>query len=510
MLGNIRQVLFCLRLADVYQRNGQYHPDLVLHGKKTAHAVAHGSAHAVYIYLVQSPIAGNPKVDTHQQHGIGSNHQKKARSGIAFSIGAVACRYMFKNCKKQQAQYHPTAKAMQVQHSGIHTVGLKCLNIYWTQRYWFAHLKAVGGGILAMHAYWPLFVNLVSKMPPALHRQLGRCRKYLHNIVVLCLMNFWIFFATALMFAACGNKADAVLQQPPYAALTDSIAKSPANAVWYNRRAALLLENGQDALAEKDFNQSYRLAPDEDNAIGAARFLIGRNSDSAIAFLKEAVKKVPQSLVLQISLARGYQQRKAWDDALEICNRIVAAYPNQLDALVLKSEILKAQNKQEEAIATLEQAYYYAPFDADLVHTLAFDYAEAKNPKALLLADSLLRADSLQRHAEPYYFKGVYYTNTGNKKAALAQFDEAIRHDYAFLDAHMEKGVLQYEMKQYPAAQQTFNRALSVSPAYAYAYYWIGKIAEAEGRRQEAKNNYLRAYNLDKTLTEAKNAADKI
>jgi tetratricopeptide (TPR) repeat protein len=266
-------------------------------------------------------------------------------------------------------------------------------------------------------------------------------------------MNFRILFIAALL-PACGNKTDAVLQQAPYAALTDSIAKSPANAALYIRRADLLQANEQNALAEKDYKTSYRLRPGEDNAIGAARFLIARNRDSAIAFLEGAVENVPQSLVLQISLARGYQQRREHEKALAVCNRIIEAFPNQLDALVLRSEILKAQDKKAEAIATLEQAYYYAPFDAELVHTLAFDYAEAKNPKALLLADSLLRADSLQRHAEPYYFKGVYYAGTGNKAAALAQFNEAIRHDYNFLDAHMEKGVLQYDMKQFAAAQK--------------------------------------------------------
>lgn len=315
----------------------------------------------------------------------------------------------------------------------------------------------------------------------------------------------------ALALAACNTSADEkLLGQPPFAALTDSIKDHPKNAGLYYRRATLLLEQEENAMAEKDFRRAYALQPDEDNAIGVARFLIGRNNDSAIAFLEKAVQQVPQSLVLQISLARGYQQQKKWEKALAICNHIIQEYPNQLDALVLRSEILKAQNKQPEALATLEQAYHYAPFDAELVHTLAFDYAEAKNPKALLLADSLLRADSLQRHAEPYYFKGVYYAGTGNKAAALEQFDEAIRHNYNFLDAHMEKGVLQYEGKQYAAAQKTFSLALTISPAYAYAHYWLGKTAEAQHKLKEAKEHYLRAYSLDKSITEAKTALDKL
>lgn len=314
-----------------------------------------------------------------------------------------------------------------------------------------------------------------------------------------------------LPFAACtGTNTDPLLRQQPFAALTDSIAQQPRSAYLYERRATLLLQNEQDILAEKDFRKAYQLQPNEDNAIGAARFLIGRNNDSAILFLEDAVKKVPESLVLHISLARGYQQKKELDKALAICNSIIKEYPNQLDALVLKSDLLKAQNKNEASLATLEQAYQYAPFDPELVHNLAFGYAQSKNARALQLADSLIRADSAQRHAEPYYFKGVYFTNSGNRAAALQQFDEAIRRDYNFLDAHMDKGVLQFEGKQYAAAQNTFERVLTISPAYADAYFWLGKVAQAQQQNAQAKEHYLRAYSLDKNLTEAKEASGKL
>lgn len=324
-------------------------------------------------------------------------------------------------------------------------------------------------------------------------------------------MKPWPFCCFVLFFAACtAPGTDPLLRQQPYAALTDSIDEQPRNAGLYERRATLLLQNQQEALAENDFRKAFDLQPNEDNAIGAARLLIGRNNDSAITFLEDAVKKVPESLVLQISLARGYQQRQQWDKGLAICNRIITAYPNQLDALVLKADLLKAQNKTAEALATLEQAYQYAPFDPELVHNLAFGYAQTKNARALALADSLIGADSAQRHAEPYYFKGVYFSNAGNKAAALQQFAEAIRRDYNFLDAHMEQGVLHFEAKQYATAQQVFERVLTISPAYADAYFWLGKVAQAQGQTLQAKDHYLRAYSLDKSLTGAKKAADDL
>lgn len=324
-------------------------------------------------------------------------------------------------------------------------------------------------------------------------------------------MKYIIAISLSLLLLACASsEEEQLLNQPPYAALTDSIDDAPSKANLYYRRGSLLLQNEQEALAEKDFRKAWNLEPNEDHAIGVARFLIKRDNDSAIAFLENAVREVPESLVLPISLARGYQQKKEYDKALAICSRIINDYPNQLDALLLQAEILKAQNRQADALATLEQAYSYAPFDAELAHSLAFDYAQAKNPKALLLADSLIRADSLQRHAEPFYFKGVYYANTGNQGAALQQFDEAIRRDYNYLDAHMDKGVLLFENKQYAAAQKAFALAITISPAFADAHFWLGKIAQAQNKPAEAKTHYQRAYSLDKSLSEAKAAADAL
>jgi TolA-binding protein len=51
----------------------------------------------------------------------------------------------------------------------------------------------------------------------------------------------------------------------------------------------------------------------------------------------------------------------------------------------------------------------------------------------------------------------------------------------------------------------------SISPksfrTYADAYYWLGKCQEVTGKKEEPGFNYQRAYGLDKSLTEAKEAA---
>ena len=170
----------------------------------------------------------------------------------------------------------------------------------------------------------------------------------------------------------------------------------------------------------------------------------------------------------------------------------------------------QSENKNEEALRTLEKAYSYAPFDPQLAYNLAFEYAEAKNSKALSLTDSLLGFPAAQEQAEPYYIKGVYYHNVGNSAQAMQWYDRAIQQDYNFLDAHMDKGRLLFDQKKYEAAFKTFSLPATITPTYADAYYWMGRSQEALNQKEEAKLNYQRAYSLDKSLTEAKEAAQKL
>jgi len=301
-----------------------------------------------------------------------------------------------------------------------------------------------------------------------------------------------------------------LLSEPPYGQLTDSIKKFPQQADLYYRRGALLYSNNNVKEAESDLRKAWTMEPDETHALSLTTILRQKNTDSALHFLQEAFVKLPNSIAIRIGMARAYQQKNLPDSALRICDEVIAHYPGQLDALLLKADILQDTNREAESLTTLEKAYEYAPGDPELVHSLAFRYAESKNPKVLKLSDSLIRADLEKRHAEPYYFKGVYFANLGKYKEAIEQFDEAIRHDFNFLEAYLNKGIAYYDQKKYSDAIKTFNLAIRVEPSFADAFYWLGKTQEATGNKVEAKSNYLKAYGLDKTMTKAKEAAEKL
>ena len=331
------------------------------------------------------------------------------------------------------------------------------------------------------------------------------------------------YFAKILVTAACSmtiisscndnsndSPYDEILEQKAFAAITDSIKKDPSNDQLRFRRAVLLNTNNFPEPALADFQKAWSLKKEEKYALGISTLLLEKKADSAILFLQEALKEIPRSYLLRLSLARGYTATNKNKEAMAICDEILSQKPDLADVIKLKADLLDKENQTAAATRLWEQAYQLAPFDVELNYILALRYAEAKNPRVLALCDSLIKADTEGRHAEPYYYKGIYYANITDNVKALSSFDEAIKHDFYFLDGYIEKGSLLYEMKKYEEAIAVFNLALTISPSFADAYYWIAKCQEAMGKKEEAKVNYLRAFELDKTMKEAREAVDSL
>jgi tetratricopeptide (TPR) repeat protein len=317
-----------------------------------------------------------------------------------------------------------------------------------------------------------------------------------------------------LVFAGCHTGDNSpfaeILSQPPYQALTDSIKKEPRRDDLYFRRAVLLNKNNFPEPALADFQKAWSLSRQEGYALGISNLLLEKNAADAIGFLKQAVKDVPNSLLLQLGLARAYAAQNKPDEALSVCQAILEKQPDQLSVLLLQADLLEKKGDTTGAVSALEKAYTLAPRNMDISYQLAYQYAETRNAKVIALTDTLISRDSLKLYAHPYYVKGVYYTNINDKARAIRFFNEAIRQDYNYLNAYIEKGKILLQQGKTAEALKTFRLANTISPSFADAWYWIGKCEELAGHKEEAKLNYEKAYGLDKTFTEAKEAAERI
>lgn len=317
-----------------------------------------------------------------------------------------------------------------------------------------------------------------------------------------------------LFFFSCTNEDtspyQATLGQPPYKDITDSIKNAPDNVSLYARRAGMLNKNNLPELALKDFVKAWELSKEEKYALAVGNLLLESNPDSATQFLLQARKQVSNSKLLQLTLAYAYDAKGDINNALITTDTLLQHYPQELEALLLKNDLLQRKQDTAAAIIVLEKAYSLAPQNKEIINMLSYQYAETNNSKALTLADILIGMDKEKHSADPYYVKGLYFTNNKQNDKALALFNQAITVDYNYLNAYIEKGKILLAQQKNEAALKTFQLVNTISPSFPDAYFWMGKTYESNGDKVQAKDFYNKAYQLDKTFTEAKEAAEQV
>lgn len=342
-----------------------------------------------------------------------------------------------------------------------------------------------------------------------------------HGIVIqtkhleLTMNRLIAFIVAVIAVTGCNSSKESspfseILNQAPYSTLTDSIKAEPDRDDLYFRRAVLLNKNNFPEPALADFRKAWSLDRQETYAVGVSNSLLEKNVDEAIAFLREAVKDIPESIFLQLSLARAYDAQNKTAEALSVTHNILAQEPNQVNTLVFESELLQKKGDTAASIIALQKARVIAPGNKEIDFKLAYQYAETKNSKVLALTDSLILRDSAKVFADPYYIKGMYYSNINDHANAIRWFNETIKQSYNYLNAYIEKGKVFLKQKKTADAFKAFQLANTIDPAFADAWFWIAKCQELNGQKEEAKLSYQKAYSLDKTFTEAKEAADAV
>ncbi len=319
----------------------------------------------------------------------------------------------------------------------------------------------------------------------------------------------------SLLLFSCGSANESspfgdLLSQPPYKQLTDSIQDQPGNDNYYFQRAILLNKNNQQAPALADFKKAWSLRKEENYALGISNVLLEKNDPATIRFLQEAIKELPESIFLQLSLAKAYVNAAKEDSALLICDALLILEPDQVNTLLLQAELLEKKGDIASSVQALEKANIALPGNKEIIDKLMYQYAETKNPKALQIAEAIIQQDSLRMHTGAHYIKGIYYDNIGDKTKAIKAFDDAIKNDHRYLNAYIEKGKIYLSQNKTKEALSSFTLANTVSPSFPDAWYWIGRCQELMGQKAEAKLNYEKAYGLDKSFTEAKEAAAKL
>jgi len=320
-----------------------------------------------------------------------------------------------------------------------------------------------------------------------------------------------------LIIVSCKNKNDhseylesATESNPAYRSLNDSIRQFPSDARLYLRRANRLSQENAHELAYADFLKAWTLQPSPEHALPFAANLeiLGKHQER-LDLLDSLNHRFPENaqagrLLAEATAATGDRTR-----ALALYNRMIQTDSLDPEIQYEKALLLEQLKDTAEAIKTLQKVYGIqgvATYGLELAHL----YAEQKNPKALDICDYILKQDSAGILTDPFFIKGIYYSNIQRYSKAIVQFDSCIARDWKTTDAYLEKGMAYFQMKNYHAAIQTFNMAITVTQTDPDAYFWLGRCYEAQERKMDAIYNYRKAIALDKNFNEARQRMEKL
>jgi len=202
--------------------------------------------------------------------------------------------------------------------------------------------------------------------------------------------------------------------------------------------------------------------------------------------------------------ALAHHQAGHLAEAEALYRRILAAFPQQPDALHFLGLLAHQRGQHEAAVALMDQALRAAPRQAAC-------YSNRGNALLALgrvdeAIASFRQALSLDRNlADAHLNLGNALDRQDQPDEALASYRRALRLRPQSAETHYNVGRL-HERQGKPAdAIRSYQRAVAARPDYAAAHFNLGNVLQATGQVDEAVASYQRAIALQPDHAEALN-----
>lgn len=216
-------------------------------------------------------------------------------------------------------------------------------------------------------------------------------------------------YLLAVALDTSGDEAGAVEQFKAVLSL------EPNDLPALNFLARYSLDHQNPADAESKFRHVLQIDPKDRKAmLGLAQSLEAQKKPEAAEALQHYLSTGPADEDARSQLIHSLIEQKQYDAALAEIDKSNGANPPSIETLELRADVLVAQNKLDEAIATIQQAIALKPQDANLhgglgrLYMTKRDYPSAE--KELIVALKLDRTNLgyVKNLASTYYLEGNY------------------------------------------------------------------------------------------------------
>jgi len=202
----------------------------------------------------------------------------------------------------------------------------------------------------------------------------------------------------------------------------------------------------------------------------ASVFAYKRNEvwKSGLSLWSDSVKKSPNKVRPNLSLAYAYSQEGEYALAMERVNKALQINPNSHKAYNARGALYSSRKQYSQALDDYFAAIKIRP-----------DYTES------------------------FFNIGNVYRNLGNTDLALKAYGDAIRIDRHYFNVYINRGSLYGSLKKYDLAIDDFNKALLIRPELPEVYLNIGNIYGLQKDYVTAVKFYDKALERNPVLAKA-------
>lgn len=196
------------------------------------------------------------------------------------------------------------------------------------------------------------------------------------------------------------------------------------------------------------------------------------------------------------------QDARDWGTAETYATRALAAEPGNPIYLNSLGNVLIAQGRTDDAIATLLAAVAAAPQEADILFNLGNAYREAG--RYAEAAEQYRKTIELRPgHIPAYNNLAVALRAQSDPESALTVLIEALAFAPKSAELRFNVGNAMRAVGRLDAAEVSFRRALELNPAHAEARVNLGAVLVQQGRKAEAEDEFRKAIVLNPDLATA-------
>jgi protein O-GlcNAc transferase len=205
-----------------------------------------------------------------------------------------------------------------------------------------------------------------------------------------------------------------------------------------------------------------------------------------------------------IQVAVGQYQAGRMNEAEAICRQILAAQPDNANALHLLGVLIGQSGRIEEAENLIRQAIVAAPGNPVFYCSLG-TFQEKRGEPDQAIASFQEALAIKPDYAQGHHSLGMAWRKKGQIERAIAFFQRALELKPDFAEAHNNLGNALARQGELEQAIACYRRALALKPNLIEAFNNLGNRLRETGRFDEAISNYRQAIALNPGYVDAQN-----